>query len=116
MGITYTRTAGPKIEPDTYPAVFKGAEAGPEGQYGPSIRWKFDVFVEDEVISLDCLSSTNTGAKAKATRIMTAILGRQPEVDENLELDDLKDRKCRVEVDNNAEGYATVVAVKAAKQ
>jgi hypothetical protein len=116
-GITFEATAptAPEVAEGLYPADFDGAEPGPDGQYGPSIRWNFTAYVEGEATPVSGLSSTSGSSKSKASKWITAILGRQPEVGEKISFDDLVGKKCRVMVEDNSNGWPTITDIKTAK-
>lgn len=113
MGITFTATAqeAPDVEEGTYEADFDGVEEGPEGQFGPSIRWNFTAYVEGEPEKVNGLTSTSTSTKSKGYEWLTAVMGRQPEVGEAIDFDSLKGSRCKVLVEDNAKGWPGVTKV-----
>lgn len=99
----------PDIEDGVYAGKLTAVTAGPEGQYGPSFRWEFDIQVEDGVEGIDGLSSRKYGpAKAKATQWVTALLGEAPE---RIVLSELVGKPCRILVDHNEAGWPRVANV-----
>lgn len=118
MGNTFTpsKAEAPEIEEGLYEADFEGIQPGPDGQYGPSIQWNFTAYIDGEPEKVNGLSSPSTSVNGKAYGWLTAILGRQPEVDEKVDLDALKGSRCRVLVEDNKKGWPTVTDVKPASK
>lgn len=101
---TATKSSGPEIADGLYPAKFKGVEDYQSALYGDGYRWLFDVTVEDTVETLDRLTSTSMGPKSTNRKIIAAIVGRQLEVGESVEINDYIGKPCRVMVKNPDEG------------
>lgn len=118
MGISFTATAqeAPDVEEGTYEADFDGVEEGPAGQFGPSIKWLFTAYVEGEPTKVNGLTSTSASVKGKAYEWLTAILGRQPAVGEQIDFDSLKGNRCKVLIEKNAKDWPGVAKVYAAKK
>ena len=118
MGISFTATAqeAPDVEEGTYEADFDGVAEGPDGQYGPSIKWQFTAYVEGEPTPVNGLTSTSTSVKSKGYEWLTAILGRQPGVGETIDLDALKGARCKVLIEKNAKEWPGVAKVYASKK
>lgn len=105
----------PQIESNVYDAVFEGVSEGPEGQFGPSLKWQFGIIVDGEPETVTGLTSTSGSVKGKAFQFFTGILGRQPEVGEEIEPASLVGKRCRVLVEDNSKGWPTVTKVTPAK-
>jgi hypothetical protein len=126
MGNIVKITAGgPDIEAGVYPAKLTGVSIfDPEddkgnktSQYGPSRKWEFDALDEGELVEVDCLTSLFLNSGSRGGQNLTAILGRQPEVGEEVDLDDLVGKPCQVVIGLNKKGTRmTVVQVLPAKK
>ena len=125
MGNTVKVTAGgPDIEPGVYPGKFIGAEifdpkdakGNSTSLYGPSRRWRFEVLDEDELVPVDRLTSLNVSAGSVGGKILAAILGRQPEVDEEIDLDNFINAPVQVVVGPNKKDWMHAESVLPAKK
>ena len=102
--LTGTVSQAPKIPDNLYPAKFAGVEENESDKFGDGYRWKFKVTVEDEVIELDKITwSRSMGPKSNNRKFLSAIAGRQIEVGETIDTDDLIGRSCRVMIKNDPE-------------
>tara|TARA_Y100000310_G_scaffold188119_1_gene188087 strand:+ start:566 stop:955 length:390 start_codon:yes stop_codon:yes gene_type:complete len=78
-------------DPGTYVLELTGVEAGPELQFGPTIKWRWNVYdmqgspiqYEGRPAETDALSSQKMGPRAKARKWMTAHLARDLEEGED---------------------------------
>jgi len=117
MGVIFTATKAkaPEIEEGLFEADFDGVEEGPELQFGPTLRWNFTAYVQGDPTPINGLTTRSSSTRSKAYTWLSAILGRQPEVDENIDIDTLKGRRCRVMIEDNKNEWPTVTDVKPAK-
>jgi hypothetical protein len=66
------------IEPGNYPAVLESVTED-DGKFGKYRRWTFLVEVEDKIVPLTAVTSSNTGPQSKSYQWLTAILGVPPQ-------------------------------------
>lgn len=124
-GNTVKVTAGgPDIDAGAYPAKFTGAEifdpvdakGVSTSQFGPSRRWKFEALDDGELVDVDCLTSLAVSPGSRGGKILAAIMGRQPEMDEEIDLDDLKAKPVQVVIAPNKKNWMVVETVLPAKK
>lgn len=115
MTITFSRSAAADIKNGIYSAKFLGCEEGPEGNYGPTARWNFEIQDEDTVVPLDALTGLKAGPRSKAGQFLAAIIGRQLEVGESIDPDTLIGKKVKVLIEQNEKGYPTISKLMPAK-
>lgn len=115
---------GPDIEADVYPGEFIGAEiwdpkdaaGNPTSQYGPSRRWRFNAIDDGELIEVDRLTGLSVSPGSIGGKILTAIIGRQPEVDETIDLRGYVNAKVQLVIGPNKKGWMHVESVLPAKK
>ena len=126
MGNIVKITAGgPDIQAGAYPAkctkisIFdpEDDKGNKTSQYGPSRKWEFEALDDGELVDVDCLTSLFLNAGSRGGQIVTALMGRQPEVGEEVDLDTLEGKPCQVVMGLNKKGNRmTVVQVLPAKK
>src|SRR5262249_41583984 len=85
------------LKSGTYPATLVGTESR-DSDFGQTIRWTFELSVAGRTTKRTGVSSMNTGAKSKARRWASALLGRPLRDGEELDTDTLVGRECLVEI------------------
>jgi len=91
------------------------------GQYGASVRFEFKLSseLEGEEFRITGFAHKKLNEKTKLGRWVAAILGHMPEVGEEITVDQLLHKNCRVVIKHkiNAEGkpFATVAEVRSAE-
>ncbi len=91
----------PLLDEGMYPAVVTKLEPS-DGQYGPQLKWYFDVEHGDESVEVTAFGSNRKegklGRKTKLREWAEAILGRPLQQGERLRSDDLLNKPCRVKI------------------
>lgn len=113
MGVTWTATAPktPEFSEGWHPANFLGISPFEKGQW-PSISWNFRVYLDGDPTPMNGLTSTSTSVKSNGHKMLTGILGRQPEVDENIDIESLIEKPVEVFVEDNGKGWPQVTKVR----
>jgi hypothetical protein len=93
------------IPPGTYPAALAKIRVETSAAFGDFRAWDF-VLDEDHVVG--GATSMNTGRKSKGGKWIAALLGRQPEKGEKV---DLIGKHCLVVVEENDDGWPKVTNV-----
>jgi hypothetical protein len=114
------------FDPGTYVATLLNIEPYKHDQYGPGLTWKFalspdlanpDDFIvnetnEEEISELWSITSTRMSPTAKARKYVEALLARKLNIGEDIELEDLKDKRMTVQVTtsegNDGKMYAKI--------
>ena len=124
---TVTEPAAPEPIPvGIYPAKFVAWEEKTDGKHGPYVRLEFEI-TEGEFKStkrnLICSSKLTKGTTQETTsklfRTITGLLGREPNPDEKIKLDDLLDSDCQILVEDrpgDKEGWQDITKVMPAKK
>ena len=78
-----------------------------DGPHGPMVRLRFRVNYEEGIHEVTALASKKLSQRSKLGRWVSAILGREIEVGENITASDLTNRPCLVKVEHKTtdDGY-----------
>ena len=110
---TFTVGGTATIDEGEYPATLKSTEDGPEGKWGPTLRWNFDVYVEGEAEPIDMITGYKYSPKSNLKKVLDALMGHPLDADElPPEPDDLVGKQCKITVGINEAGYSYVELIK----
>jgi len=110
---TFTVGGTATIDEGEYPATLKRTEEGPEGQWGPTMRWVFDVYVEGEAEEQDMLTGYKYSGRSNLKKVLDALMGHPLAADEAPpEPDDLIGKTCKVTIGINDKGYSYIELIK----
>lgn len=120
MKLTAT-SGGIDIEDGVYPATLMGLEeqAATQGKedWGPQLKWTFQVYDSEDGQEIPAWSSMRFGPKAKARKWLQAILGRQFQDGEEIEVDTVCPVDCQVIIKKEPEsGFSRIMDVLAARK
>ncbi len=118
MGLTWTATEQdtPEIAEGWHPADFDGISPYTKGQFGPALSWDFTAYIDGDPQRVSRLTSPSTSIKGEGYKMLTGILGRQPEVGEDIQIEDLKGRRVEVFIMDNDKGWPQVTKVRLPKK
>jgi hypothetical protein len=85
------------IPAGTYPATLAEIE-DVETEFGDSLRWIFDVEADEETVQLSGITSQKFSLKSKSYEWASALLGEAPDVGDEVDLEELYELPCMVEV------------------
>lgn len=108
--MTTMKFSAPKaLPPGAYPAALLNLGEG-EGKFGPFLDWTFELDDADgEATQVSRRTSTKTGPGSIARVLVEALLGRDVQLDEEVDLDGLMGRRAVLEIETNANGYDHIV-------
>ena len=86
------------VEPDWYDAVCTALDEGPEGQWGPTVEFVFDVMTGDGVTEMTALASDKWKGDTKARRLVATIVGRLLAKGEDVNWNEVEGKPVRVNV------------------
>jgi hypothetical protein len=105
---TFSPTQGDNIEPGIYPARLVSVDEK-DSKDGDTFRvWTFKAKVGNDVIEITGASSLSNATNSKAYAWITAILGRELNVNESVTLDDLKSKTVNLIVKKDANGFGKI--------
>jgi hypothetical protein len=86
------------LDQGIYPARLLGVETR-DNDYGPGLRWLFEITESGgQTTQRTAYSSMATGEKSKCGRWVEALLGDAPADGQEIDLDELRNLHCRVEI------------------
>lgn len=115
-------TGGIEIEDGEYTAEFLSVEETPPTPNSPSnqpfLKWTFQVYDSDEGQPMTQATSMKFGPKANARLWTEALMGRPLTDGEDVEINDLAPKQCRVLIEHPPEsnGYARITRVMAPRK
>lgn len=97
--------SGPDIPDGTYPAVLESVIQD-KGQFGDFRKWTWLVEKDGQVIPLTCYTSAKTGPQTDSYRLLTGLIGKQPQIGERYE--DPTGTRVLVTIVRNKKGFPKV--------
>jgi len=94
-----------EIDDGMYEAELVSVSTTDIPEWGERWRWSFRVVLEeDEIVEVSGLTTTKFSTMSKAYKWFSALAGREPEIGEEVDLDELVGKKALIEIKNVQRG------------